>query len=94
MSVLCCSAQISIHIASQRIEGNFSAKQVAVQEKTTRSERPNQQLLLTEVQAKSALHSPGVHWELGIANQLQCTWRTCHSSNIRGCVFLCAPVGV
>lgn len=49
-------------------------KQPAVQEKTARSvcpkAGPEQQLLITEVQAKRALHSPGVHWEPGIVNRL------------------------
>lgn len=48
--------------------GNFSAKLPAVQWNTARSvcpkARPEQQLLITEVQAKRALHSHGVHWDL------------------------------
>lgn len=67
-------------------------KQPAVQEKAARSvcpkAGPEQQLLITEVQAKRALHSPGVHWELGIVNRLLYTWRTCQSSSICVCVYI------
>lgn len=67
-------------------------KQPAVQEKAARSvcpkAGPEQQLLITEVQAKRALHSPGVHWEPGIVNRLLYTWRTCQSSSICVCVYI------
>lgn len=67
-------------------------KQPAVQEKAARSvcpkAGPEQQLLITEVQAKRALHSPGVHWEPGMVNRLLYTWRTCQSSSICVCVYI------
>lgn len=91
---MCFSGLFPTLITYRRIEtGNFSAKQQAVQWEKSEVSLPQGRTGAAVINNTSmrALHAlPGVHWELVKVNQLLYTWRTCHTSSICVCVYVCA----